>query len=152
MVRRGSALFLMLGALGHNRRSISYQAVSVWVFFLVVIKILSLTCQRHMVSIRGWSGQSFPPPLAPEATSIFSNNDIFAVVHFNYITTGPMGHVRGQPGNSLTAIITMGFTSERAPHAWLFGGGVTDGLTTQPQTEESDTSGSFTSMSPEGCG
>lgn len=99
---------------GHNRKPISYQAVSVWIFFLVVIKILSLTCQRHMISTWGWSGQSFPPLLAPEAASIFSNNSILTVVYSNYNTTRPTDSVSGKLGNGLTTIITMGCTSERA--------------------------------------
>ena len=99
---------------GHNRKLISYQAVSVWIFFLAVIKILPLTCQRHMISMWGWSEQNFPPLLAPEADSIFSNNGILTVVYSNYRTTSPTGSVSGKLGNGLTTIITMGCTSERA--------------------------------------
>lgn len=73
-----------------------------------------------MVSVQGWSEQSFPPLLAPEATSIFSNNGVLAVVHFNHTTTSPVGNVPGKPGNSLSTITIMGFTSERALYAWSY--------------------------------
>lgn len=105
--------------LGHNRKPISYYAVSVWVFFSVVIKILLLTSQRHKISIsllQSWSEQSFPPQLAPEAASIFSANCIFHVVYSNYKTNNQWVILPGKLGNSLPAIITMGYTLGRALH------------------------------------
>lgn len=99
---------------GHNRKPISYQAVSVWIFFLAVIKIFPLTCQRHMITMWGWPGQNFPPLLAPEAAFIFSNNGFLTVVYSNYRTISPTGNICGKQGNGLANIVTMGCTSERA--------------------------------------
>lgn len=97
----------------HNRKPISYQAVSVWIFFLVVIKILPLTCQGYMISMWGRSEQSFPPLLAPEAASVFSNNGILAAVYSNYGTSSPTGSMSGKLDNDLATIIAMGCTSEK---------------------------------------
>lgn len=88
----------------HNRRPISCQIVSVWIFFLVVMKILLLTCQRHIIPMWGWSEQSLPPLLAPEASSRLSNNGILAIVYPNYRTTWSESSMSGKIGNRLTAI------------------------------------------------
>lgn len=91
-------------ALGHSRKPISHYAVSAWVFFTAVIKILLLNCQRHKIPISllwVWSVQSFPPWLAPEAASIFSGNGILGVVYSNYRTIGQRGIVPGKLVNSL---------------------------------------------------
>lgn len=65
-----------------------------------------------MISMWVWSGQSFPPLLAPEAALIFSNNGILTI-YSNYRATSPTGSVSGKRGNGLITVVTMGCTSER---------------------------------------
>lgn len=122
--------------LGHNRKSISYYAVSVWVFFSVVIKILLLTSQRHKISIsllQSWSEQSFPPQLAPEAASIFSANCIFHVVLSNYKTNSQRVIVAGKLGSSLPHHGLHPEKSTTLHDSWLFEGVVPSELCTHPK-------------------
>lgn len=80
-----------------------------------------VNCQRYMISTWGWSGQSFPPLLAPEVASISSNNGILTVAYSNQRTTSPMGSRSGKIGNGLTTVITTGCTSERALYYIMHG-------------------------------
>lgn len=130
----------------HNRRSISCQVVSVWFFFLVVMKILLLTCQRYMISMWGSSEQSLPPLLSPEASSRLGNNGILAIVYPSYRTTCPECSMSSKLGNSLTAF-SMGCILERVCIISLMTIWRSGGLTTHTKTEERNTNVSSTSVS-----
>lgn len=117
---------------GLNMKPISYQAVWVWIFFLVVVKILQSTCQRHTIFMWGGSEQSFPFLLHQKqlwylAVMVF-------LLLFIPVTGLPVQqiiclssyHHHGlHPGKS--AVLHF---------VWLFGGLVIDGLTTQLKTEK----------------
>lgn len=94
----------------------------------------------------GWSEQSLPPLLTPEASSRFSNRGILAVVYPNYRTSCPKGSMPGKLGNSLTAI-SMDCILERVMYYIIHDNLKVWWAHYTHRTEERNTNGSSTSVS-----